>query len=87
MEELYNYENLLDKEIKKKQGIVYTPKPIVDYINKKCLSLYLDEVVPPRVVDFSCGTGVFLVDMANKIGARFKMPIEEVYDIGTVLED
>ena len=80
MEELYNYENFLDKETRKKQGIVYTPKLIVDYINKKCLSLYLDDIVPPKVIDFSCGTGVFLVDMANKISARFKMPIEEVYD-------
>lgn len=79
MKNLYDYEKTLTKDKKKKQGITYTPKEVVSYINEKCLSLW-DGEVPPRVIDFSSGTGVFLVDMAEKIRDRYQITIEEVYE-------
>ena len=78
MKKLYDYEKQLSAEKKKKEGITYTPIEIVDYINTKCLSNW-DKDIPPKVIDFSCGTGVFLVDMAEKISKRYKIPIDEVY--------
>ena len=79
MKRLYDYAKQLSPEKKKNEGIVYTPVEIVGYINKKCLSLWKN-ATPPTVIDFSCGTGVFLVDMAEKISERYGISTEEVYD-------
>tara|TARA_Y100001938_G_scaffold145197_1_gene221358 strand:- start:1917 stop:3338 length:1422 start_codon:yes stop_codon:yes gene_type:complete len=78
MKELYEYEDLLDKDKKKKMGITYTPEKIVHYINEACLKAWTGKN-PPKVVDFSAGTGVFLVDMAKKISERYNISLGEVY--------
>ena len=69
MKELYEYQKTLTKEKKKKLGIVYTPVNIVSFINEKCLERWHSST-PPRVIDFSSGTGVFLFDMASKISEK-----------------
>ena len=79
MIDLYKYENSLDKDIKKKMGITYTPQKIVHFINERCLSMWKKKH-PPKVLDFSSGTGVFLVDMAKKISERYTIDLSIVYD-------
>lgn len=79
MKEAYEYQKKISKNKKKYYGIVYTPVHIVDYINKKCLNRW-NKTHPPKVIDFSSGTGVFLLDMAKKISEKYSLNIEEVYD-------
>ncbi|QDP51313.1 MAG: putative modification methylase [Prokaryotic dsDNA virus sp.] len=76
--ECYSYVDLLEKKKIKQMGIVYTPPNIVDYINNKVLDLWQKgNNHPPKVIDFSCGTGVFLMDMSEKIASRWNLSIEK----------
>ena len=76
---LYDYEDTLTKSQIKKLGVVYTPSDIVRHINQRCLDRW-DRNHPPKVVDFSSGTGVFLVDMCERISSRYNISTEEVYE-------
>jgi SAM-dependent methyltransferase len=73
----YEYQKSLTDKKKKELGIVYTPESEVSYINERCLNLWKKDT-PPRVIDFSCGTGIFLHDMAKRIGIRYNLPYSEV---------
>lgn len=77
--DLYNYEKTISDKKKKDLGIVYTPSNIVDYINKEVLTKWKSDT-PPKVIDFSCGTGVFLVDMCDKIAKKYNLDKQFVYD-------
>ena len=79
MKEFYDYETGLSDEKKKEMGIVYTPLHIVEFINQEILSGWT-EASPPKVLDPCCGTGVFLYDMAQRIAARWSLPLAEVYE-------
>jgi len=78
-DKFYAYEKTLSAKKKKQLGIIYTPINIVSYINESVLSLWKGSG-PPKVCDFSCGTGIFLADMANKIAKRWDMKMEDVMD-------
>lgn len=73
------YEKQLNSEKKKTLGIVYTPQNVVHFINSYLLEKW-DKDTPPRVCDFSSGTGNFLVNMAQKISERYDIPLDEVYE-------
>lgn len=76
--ECYSYVDSLDKDKIKHMGVVYTPLNVVDYINNKVLDIWLEENTnPPQVIDFSCGTGVFLIDMVDKISKRWNITFDE----------
>jgi hypothetical protein len=60
------YESILDKEVRKEEGIYYTPEYIVDYIVANSLGALLQdktlaEATKIRIVDPACGAGVFLL--------------------------
>ena len=60
------YESILDKEARKGGGVYYTPPFIVDYMVENSLGTLLegktvDEVAAIKIVDPSCGAGVFLL--------------------------
>ena len=78
VQDLYDYEKNLSDDKRKNLGIVYTPQKVVDHINDYVLSQWHEDT-PPRVCDFSCGTGVFLVDIANKISKRYDISLDVVY--------
>jgi hypothetical protein len=78
VQNLYKYEDSISDEKRKNLGIVYTPQQIVQHINDYVLSIWESDI-PPKVCDFSCGTGVFLVDIAAKISKRYKLPLDIVY--------
>jgi len=75
--DFYSYEKSLPASKKKALGIIYTPPEIVTYINTNLLDAW-NAPHPPRVIDFSCGTGVFLHDMAGKIAPRYDLSYEDV---------
>ena len=77
-DECYSYVETLSKEEIKKLGIVYTPLSIVDYINTRVLDVWKkDNIRPPNVIDFSCGSGIFLIDMVEKISKHWGLTDKE----------
>jgi len=56
------YEESLDVNIKKSNGIYYTPKIIVDYILNKTIKKHdIIKNPKPKILDISCGCGNFLL--------------------------
>ncbi|MBS4207067.1 N-6 DNA methylase [Bacillus sp. FJAT-50079] len=60
--------SFLNKEMIDKNGIIFTPNFIVDYI----LSETIDRYNAPTICDFSCGCGAFLVRAAEHLYAKDK---------------
>ncbi|GHT19856.1 hypothetical protein FACS1894189_8810 [Planctomycetales bacterium] len=59
------YEELLEEEIRKRDGIYYTPQYIVDYIIENTIGKLVESKTPEevtniKIVDPACGSGVFL---------------------------
>ena len=74
----YQYEKTVSEQKVKDQGVVYTPIDIVSYINESLLSEWIkDNKNPPNVCDFSCGSGIFLVDAAEKIASLWNVSFDE----------
>lgn len=77
-----SYEQSLSSQIKKAQGIVYTPKFIINYLLDKTIALAPQN---PKILDPACGTGNFLIEAINKLhqkGKPIKTIIEEnIYGI------
>ena len=78
MQKLYEYEKAVSPEKRTELGIVYTPPEIVSFINESVLSLW-DKDHPPKFIDPCCGTGVFLMDMVQKVSERYNIPVDIVY--------
>ena len=58
------YEESLDVNIKKSNGIYYTPKIIVDYILDKTIKKHdIINNPKPKILDISCGCGNFLLQV------------------------
>ncbi len=73
------YENNLDIKIRKKNGIYYTPKVIVDYIVDEILTKHdIVENPYPRVLDLSCGCGNFLLKVYDLLYVKFSDNLENL---------
>ena len=64
------YEILLGKEKQDKDKAFYTPEYLVDYIVNRTVGRYLIKEDECKVLDPSCGSGIFLVKSLQKILAR-----------------
>lgn len=56
------YEVLLGNETRNKDNAFYTPKYLVDYILNMTIDEHLNENKTCKILDPSCGSGIFLVD-------------------------
>ena len=72
---LRTFELMIDPKFRKLNGAFYTPKFVVEYINKRVL-MRPDEGI--RVCDPACGSGAFLIDAVKRISDYTKRPIAEV---------
>lgn len=75
------------QEIKKGQGIYYTPTPIVDYIVEKSINLSLNNKKykePPklRVLDMACGSGSFLLKAFDVLDGYYKVNAKKYSQAG-----
>lgn len=61
------YEILLGKEKQDKDKAFYTPEYLVDYIVNRTVGKYLVKEKQCKVLDPSCGSGIFLVKSLQKI--------------------
>jgi type I restriction-modification system DNA methylase subunit len=70
------FERLIDSQRKKKQGSVYTPDHIIDYLILECLK---NTFFSPRIriLDPACGSGGFLLRAASLLETRFGIPPEQ----------
>ncbi len=64
------YEILLGKEKQEKDKAFYTPEYLADYIVNRTVGRYLVNENECRVLDPSCGSGIFLVKSLQKILER-----------------
>lgn len=64
------YEILLGKEKQNKDKAFYTPEYLVDYIVNRTVGRYLINENECKVLDPSCGSGIFLVKSLQKILER-----------------
>ena len=62
------FEGFLDQGVKQNEGQFFTPLPIVRFINT---SIPLEQLVEndnkPKILDFACGAGHFLTEIANQV--------------------
>ena len=80
------YELNLDIDIKKNNGVYYTPKVIVDYIiNKTIKNHNIIKNPNPKILDISCGCGNFLLEAYDTLYKLFEDNIE-IKDIVTLLK-
>lgn len=80
------YERFIGKEKQRREGAYYTPSFLVDYILEKTVRKHLEKNNSCRVLDPSCGSGIFLVETLrciiekniNKSGKISKEKLKEI---------
>ena len=76
------YEDSLDINIKKSNGIYYTPKIIVDYILNKTIKKHdIIKNPKPKILDISCGCGNFLLQAYDILYDLIETNIYEIRHI------
>lgn len=79
------FEGFLDKGVKQSEGQFFTPMPIVKFIlySLPLEKIYKDSEEIPQVIDYACGAGHFLTELAKQIKpvitTNQEIPIEEYY--------
>ena len=75
------YENFLfetDPKLKKKTGTYYTPPPLVEFILNEKLSVSKKEKnYNVKILDPSCGSGIFLVESFKRLVKRYENQHQE----------
>jgi len=75
-----SFELALDKEHRKSFGMVYTPEYIIDYLTKNALYFaWKDHSKSPKICDPSCGSGGFLLRMAEILETEFGISGEKAF--------
>lgn len=78
------FEGFLDQGVKQSEGQFFTPMPICRFIlmSLPLPSLIANSVNPPKAIDYACGAGHFLTELALQI-----KPLVESLKPGANLED
>ena len=75
-----SFELALDKDHRKSFGMVYTPEYIIDYLTKNSLNLaWKDHSKPPKICDPSCGSGGFLLRIAEILENDYGISGEQTF--------
>ena len=70
------FESLIDLDRKKREGAVYTPNYIIDYIIKYSLQNFKGKYIP-IICDPACGSGGFLVRSIEILSKKYNISIVE----------
>lgn len=65
------YEDMRNHKEKKKLGEFYTPSPVVKYILDAVEYNYLKEIETKKIIDISCGSGSFIVQIIRILIKRY----------------
>ena len=76
------YESFVGIENQADEGVYYTPLFLVDYILSETIEKHITKNKSDscKVLDPSCGSGVFLVEVLRKLIEQYKKQNREVYD-------
>lgn len=74
------FESLLSQDNKSENGIVFTPKYISDYIVHQTLSHITEWNEDIKIIDPSCGCGIFLVSAIEYLHEKFSIPINKIIE-------
>ncbi len=66
------YEEFLVDDKKNKNGIVYTPPILVEFLLDRCLPLSPDSI-EKKILDPACGSGIFLVSAFSRLVQSWRM--------------
>jgi type I restriction-modification system DNA methylase subunit len=68
------------KSVRKSGGVYYTPPYLVQFLTESCINKHfsLDNNKIPRIADFACGSGSFLVAAANSLIKRLRVINPEI---------
>ncbi|RYE78992.1 MAG: hypothetical protein EOO74_04440, partial [Myxococcales bacterium] len=76
------YEQALGADVRRSGGVFYTPAHLVEQLLDLTLEPLLAEASDPlalRILDPSCGAGLFLAAAAERIAARAGVAVEAAY--------
>lgn len=78
------FEGFLDAGVKQSEGQFFTPMPIVKFIvsSLPLAHIIAESEAPPKAIDYACGAGHFLTELAQKI----KQPLA-TYKTGANIRD
>lgn len=79
------YETFLSSENKKNNGIYYTPLFLVDYIIENTVLDKLKDSATCKILDPSCGSGIFLVESLRKLIEKQDFVNSEI--LNSIVED
>jgi len=74
------FENIIDNERKKKEGVVYTPEYIIDFILDYSINIFNknnNTNFIPVICDPACGSGGFLLKALNKLSKLYNISLNE----------
>lgn len=74
------FEFLLEKNNKDKNGIVFTPKYITEFIIENAFTNLTTYNKSISIIDPSCGCGSFLVTTVEYLAKKFKQPIDLIIE-------
>lgn len=69
---IYSFECVIDDNIKKEKGIVYTPKYIANFITSYSLEHWNGDKIP-YICDPCCGSGVFLIECITQLSNKYNI--------------
>ena len=72
-----SFESLIDSERKRREGIVYTPNYVIDYIIRRCNEMR-NVTSTPNIIDPACGSGGFIVRAIPIISEWYDIHKEKV---------
>ena len=70
------FEAIIDNHRKKKQGSVYTPNYIIEYLFNSCTSCFLTSLRNIKILDPACGSGGFLIKALDILSSKHDSCIE-----------
>jgi type I restriction-modification system DNA methylase subunit len=74
------FENIIDNERKKKEGVVYTPDYIIDYIIRHSIKTFKQKSNDiPIVCDPACGSGGFLIQAIDILSKEYNLSYIEAF--------
>jgi len=79
------YESYVDRFSKKQKGLFYTPPEVIDNILDEIGYINTNDIITKSLVDFSCGSGSFLVHATRRLIQAHKNPKTGVIDYPDIL--
>lgn len=74
------FEYLIEKNDRTENGIVFTPKYISDYISKELFANVKSWDKNTKIIDPSCGCGIFLISAIDEVHKKFGIEIKEIIE-------